>query len=162
MPSSDGLVYHSSLPWLPGNAPTRHTGRRRAGAVRSRQGAGSRAGRRGRQAHIIFGRLSGRRKLSDVTGVACREYARLRSTPAAARRELEDLRAAIIHHRREGLRDKIVSVVLPQKSLPRDYQGRGDGLCDQGVALSRKAEPSGNRPAHAQVHRACGCGRASH
>jgi integrase len=62
----------------------------------------------------------GGRKLSDVTGVGCREYARQRSTPAAARGELEDLRAAIIHHRREGLHDKIVSVVLPPKSLPRE------------------------------------------
>ena len=39
---------------------------------------------------------------------------------AAARRELEDLRAAVNFHRREGLHDKIVSVVLPRKSLPRE------------------------------------------
>ena len=35
-------------------------------------------------------------------------------TAAAARRELEDLRAAINHHRREGLCSEIVSVVLPR------------------------------------------------
>jgi len=62
----------------------------------------------------------GGRKLSEVTGATCREYARQRSTQANARRELEDLRAAIMHHRREGLHDKIVSVVMPPRSLPRE------------------------------------------
>jgi integrase len=62
----------------------------------------------------------GGRKLSEVTGATCREYARQRSTPAAAGRELDDLRSAINHHRREGLHDKIVSVVLPPKSPPRE------------------------------------------
>jgi integrase len=62
----------------------------------------------------------GGKLLSTVTGDTCREYARLRSTPAAARRELEDLRAAINYHRREGLHDKIVSVVLPDKAEPRE------------------------------------------
>ena len=37
-----------------------------------------------------------------------------------ARRELEDLRAAIIHHRREGLCNAIVDVVLPPKPQPRE------------------------------------------
>jgi len=59
-------------------------------------------------------------KLTDVTGAVCRMYARQRSTTAAARRELEDLRSAINHHRRKGLHDKIVSVVLPAKGLPRE------------------------------------------
>jgi integrase len=62
----------------------------------------------------------GDKYLSEVTGKTCREYATQRSTPTAARRELEDLRAAINFHRREGLHDKIVSVVLPRKSLPRE------------------------------------------
>lgn len=57
--------------------------------------------------------------LSEVTGQTCREYARQRPAQAA-RRELEDLRAAIIHHRREGLHDRIVSVVLPDKSPSRE------------------------------------------
>jgi integrase len=43
-----------------------------------------------------------------------------RSTDAAARRELEDLRAAINHHRRENLHNKIVSVVLPVERVPRE------------------------------------------
>jgi integrase len=58
--------------------------------------------------------------LSDVTGINCRKYAAQRSRRAAARRELEDLRAAINFHRREGLHDKIISVILPRKSLPRE------------------------------------------
>lgn len=57
--------------------------------------------------------------LSEVTGDNCRAYAKTR-TAGAARRELEDLRAAINHHRREGLHDKIVSVILPPKTPPRE------------------------------------------
>lgn len=58
-------------------------------------------------------------KLSEVSGDTCRGYAKTR-TKGAARRELEDFRAAINHHRREGLHDRIVSVVLPPKSRPRE------------------------------------------
>src|ERR1700730_1133076 len=77
--------------------------------------------------------------LADVNGKTCREYVAWRvgqpwksanpgqtgNTPrlvteAAARRELEDLRAAINHHRREGLCSEIVSVVLPEKPAPRE------------------------------------------
>ncbi|WP_448043733.1 site-specific integrase [Bradyrhizobium liaoningense] len=57
--------------------------------------------------------------LSEVTGKTCRDYAATRPEQAA-RRELEDLRAAIIYHRKEGLHDRIVSVVLPDKSPPRE------------------------------------------
>lgn len=41
-------------------------------------------------------------------------------TEASARRELEDLRAAINHHRREGLCSEIVEVVLPEKPRARE------------------------------------------
>jgi integrase len=61
----------------------------------------------------------GGKLLSEVTGDNCRAYAKTR-TEGAARRELEDFRSAINHHRREGLHDKIVSVVLPPKSQPRE------------------------------------------
>lgn len=72
--------------------------------------------------------------LSQVNGDRCREYAGAR-TPGAARRELEDFRAAINHHRREGLHDKIVSVVLPGKPEPNeDYLSR-----DEAAALIRSA-----------------------
>ena len=79
------------------------------------------------------------RTLADVNGPNCRAYVEYRTsqpwksakpewtkraprivTAAAARRELEDLRAAINHHRREGLCSEIVSVALPEKPLPRE------------------------------------------
>lgn len=59
------------------------------------------------------------RRLSEVTGRTCRLYAGERGSPAAARRELEDLRAAITYHRREGLCREVVEVVLPEKSQAR-------------------------------------------
>ncbi len=62
----------------------------------------------------------GDKMLSYVTGETCRTYAAQRSTDAAARRELEDLRAAINHHRREGLCNKVVEVVLPLERPPRE------------------------------------------
>jgi integrase len=79
------------------------------------------------------------RTLAAVTGKTCRQYvvhrvgqawksARPESTgnrartvtAAAARRELEDLRAAINHHRREGLCSEVVSVALPDKTPARE------------------------------------------
>lgn len=66
----------------------------------------------------------GDKRLNAVNGDSCREYAATR-TAGAGRRELEDFRAAINHHRREGLHDRIVSVVLPAKSRPKeDYLTR--------------------------------------
>jgi len=79
------------------------------------------------------------RTLADVNGTNCRAYVDYRTaqpwksakpektgraprtvTRAAARRELEDLRAAINHHRREGLCSEVVSVVLPSRSPARE------------------------------------------
>jgi integrase len=79
------------------------------------------------------------RTLADVNGANCRAYVHQRIaqpwkaakpeqtgrpprlvTTAAARRELEDLRAAINHHRREGLCSEIVSVVLPPRTDARE------------------------------------------
>jgi integrase len=81
----------------------------------------------------------GERTLADVNGVNCRAYVDHRTrqpwrsarpattgrparmvTAAAARRELEDLRAAINHHRREGLCSEIVSVALPAQADARE------------------------------------------
>jgi integrase len=62
----------------------------------------------------------GGKRLSQVNGDACRDYADRRSSHNAARRELEELRAAINHHRREGLHDRIVSVILPDKPAARE------------------------------------------
>src|SRR5207248_5224150 len=78
----------------------------------------------------------------DVNGTLCRDYEEARSTDAAARRELEDLRAAINHHRREGLCSQIVEVVLPEERPERERwltraEGRADDPCR--LALSRDA-----------------------
>jgi integrase len=77
--------------------------------------------------------------LADVNGTNCRAYVEYRTaqtwkatkpertgrparivTAAAPRRELEDLRAAINHHRREGLCSEVVSVVLPPRGAARE------------------------------------------
>jgi integrase len=62
----------------------------------------------------------GNKTLADINGDCCRRYAEQRSTDAAARRELEDLRAAINHHRREGLCSQVVEVVLPPERAARE------------------------------------------
>jgi len=61
----------------------------------------------------------GDKVLSDINGAICRTYVEHRGSTAAARRELEDLRAAINHHRREGLCSAIVEVILPEASPAR-------------------------------------------
>lgn len=58
--------------------------------------------------------------LADVNGQTCRDYARERKSPGGARRDLEDLRAAINHHAKEGLHRGVVRVALPQKGQPKD------------------------------------------
>lgn len=57
--------------------------------------------------------------LAEINGGWCRAYAASRPI-GAARRELEDLRAAINHHRREGLCAEVVSIVLPPAGPGRD------------------------------------------
>jgi integrase len=61
-----------------------------------------------------------RKTLADLNGALCREYAKRATTDAVARRDLEDLRAAVNHHRREGLHDRMVSVVLPPRRPARE------------------------------------------
>jgi integrase len=58
--------------------------------------------------------------LGEVNGEACRSYAKKRSKRGGARRDLEDLRAAIGHHAAEGYHREIVKVSLPEKGQPRD------------------------------------------
>ena len=62
----------------------------------------------------------GDKSLDQITGSSCRAYVRHRGVAQAARRELEDLRAAINHHRKEGLCREVVEVLLPEKSPPRE------------------------------------------
>ena len=75
------------------------------------------------------------RTLDEVNGRSCREYVQWRTaqpiraytknepklvSPGAARRELEDLRAAINYHRKEGLCAEVVTVVLPKRPAARE------------------------------------------
>ncbi len=62
----------------------------------------------------------GDKRLVEVNGRSCRAYAAQRGSDAMARRELEDLRAAINHHRKEGLCGAIVEVSLPPKPKSRE------------------------------------------
>ena len=67
----------------------------------------------------------GQRKLSDIRGATCREYAALRGKkikPGSIRRELAVLSAAINYwHREHGPLDSIPVVTLPPKSPPRQH-----------------------------------------
>jgi integrase len=70
-----------------------------------------------------IGRLNdfwGGKRLSDVNGESCRAYVLERGNSGGARRDLEDLRAAINHHATEGLHRSIVRVTLPEKGPPRE------------------------------------------
>src|SRR5437667_6616283 len=62
----------------------------------------------------------GAKMLGEVNGEACRSYAKKRGKKGGARRDLEDLRAAIGHHAAEGFHREIVKVSLPEKGQPRD------------------------------------------
>jgi integrase len=60
------------------------------------------------------------KKLSDINAITCRDYAATK-TAAAARRDLEVLRAAINHwHRHHGPLPIIPAVVMPAKPAPRE------------------------------------------
>jgi integrase len=70
-----------------------------------------------------IGRLNeffGGKRLSEVSAASCRDYAKHRASRGGARRDLEDLRAAINHHAGEGLHREIVKVTLPEKGPPRE------------------------------------------
>ena len=62
----------------------------------------------------------GGKMLSDVNGTNCRAYTKSRGSDGGARRDLEDLRAAVNHHSKEGFHRGVVRVVLPEKGLPRE------------------------------------------
>jgi integrase len=62
----------------------------------------------------------GSKRLSEVNGALCRQYANWRGEGTGRRRELEDLRAAINYHNREGLSTgKPPPIVLPEKPAGR-------------------------------------------
>jgi len=62
----------------------------------------------------------GENALSFVNKKSCNDYVSWRGSEPAARRELEDLRAAIRHHWEAGLCSALTPVVLPDKSPSRD------------------------------------------
>jgi integrase len=62
----------------------------------------------------------GAKMLSEITGEQCRRYVKDRGRPGGARRDLEDLRAAIGHHAAEGLHRGVVKVTLPKRGRPRE------------------------------------------
>ena len=61
----------------------------------------------------------GGRKLAEITGQSCRDYVAARDSDGGARRDLEDLRAAINHHAKEGFHRGVVRVTLPARGRPR-------------------------------------------
>lgn len=76
----------------------------------------------GKKFKARIGRLNdfwGLKRLSDVTAATCWEYADSRGD-GGARRDLEDLRAAINHHRKQGFHREVVEVTLPPKGKARD------------------------------------------
>ncbi|MCK5930987.1 MAG: integrase [Fulvimarina manganoxydans] len=75
----------------------------------------------------------GDRTLDEINARTCRAYAAARGSDASARRELEDLRAAIRLYAADGLCREHVVVTLPAKSASRvDYLTR-----NQAAALIR-------------------------
>lgn len=69
-----------------------------------------------------IGRLGewwGERMLSEVSPLTCRDYAAARRQ-GGARRDLEDLRAAINHHAKRGLHTGVILVDLPPKGSRRE------------------------------------------
>ncbi|MDQ0447099.1 tyrosine-type recombinase/integrase [Methylobacterium aerolatum] len=62
----------------------------------------------------------GNKTLAQVTGATCRAYVTHRGNAGGARRDLQDLSAAIGHHHREGYHREIVKVALPRRGEVRD------------------------------------------
>lgn len=67
-----------------------------------------------------LGRFFGALKAAEVTPSTCAAYVRERGASAAARRELEDLRAALRHAWRSRKLAMEIPVALPPKSRPRE------------------------------------------
>ena len=61
----------------------------------------------------------GSKRLSDINGKLCRDYADQAPSLPTARRQLEDLRAAINHYHEEGYVTTVPKIVLPPKSVAR-------------------------------------------
>lgn len=62
----------------------------------------------------------GKKRLSEIGPADCRDYAGARGSDSMARRELEDLRAAIRHYHKRGFLDRTIAITLPDKSESRE------------------------------------------
>ncbi|CCD88701.1 putative Integrase family protein [Bradyrhizobium sp. ORS 285] len=58
--------------------------------------------------------------LGEINSALCAAYVKARGNSGGARRDLEDLRAAIGHHARENLHHAMIHVTLPEKGGPRE------------------------------------------
>jgi integrase len=93
----------------------------------------------------------GERCLSEVTGSNCRAYAEWRGSNGGARRDLQDLAAAIGHHAKEGLHRSAVRVALPprgqarQRWLTRDEVARLLWTCWRNREV-QEGKPTDKRP----------------
>lgn len=64
-------------------------------------------------------RFFGGTMLGKLNSKLCDKYVKSRKTPGGARRDLENLRAAIGHHAKENLHHAVIHVKLPPKGQPR-------------------------------------------
>lgn len=62
----------------------------------------------------------GKYKLGQMSQSMTDGYVKHRGSPGGARRDLENLRAAINHHARQNLHHAVIAVILPSKGLARD------------------------------------------
>ena len=77
----------------------------------------------------------GAKMLSEVTGEHCRAYQAARRNRGGARRDLEDLRAAINHHAKEGLHRGIVRITMPPRGVPTRPLAHPLGSCTADLDL---------------------------
>ena len=93
----------------------------------------------------------GDKTLAQVTGQTCRAYALARGNAGGARRDLQDLAAAINHHAKEGLHRGAIRVVLPprgearQRWLTRDEAARLLWICWR-TRETQEGRPTAKRP----------------
>jgi hypothetical protein len=97
--------------------------------------------------------------LAHINRKACDDYVRQRGAQAAARRELEDLRAAIRHHWEAGLCAALTPVVLPERGQARErWLTRNEGgAASMGgmaaaAAMARSAKWQGDGAARGEVY----------
>lgn len=69
---------------------------------------------------LRLGKYFGKYTLGQITTDLTNGYVKSRGGKGGARRDLEDLRAAIKHHAKQNLHHGIVSVSLPEKGDPRE------------------------------------------